>query len=60
MEVFLLKFENYALLVGYNETRQIELLEQNADKEIVSCLILEKGHYETTQKAGLLCFRESN
>ena len=36
MEAFLLKFENYALLADYDETRQIELLEQNADKEIVS------------------------
>ena len=45
MEAFLLKFENYTLLADYDETRQIELLEQNADKEIVSCLILEKGRY---------------
>ena len=45
MEAFLLKFENYALLAEYDETRQIELLEQNADKEIVMRLILEKGRY---------------
>ena len=45
MEAFLLKFENYALLADYDETWQIELLEQNADKEIVSRLILEKGRY---------------
>ena len=45
MEAFLLKFENYALLADYDDTRQIELLEQNTDKEIVSCLILEKGRY---------------
>ena len=45
MEVFLLKFENYTLLADYDETRQIELLEQNADKEIISRLILEKGCY---------------
>ena len=45
MDTFLLKFENYALLADYADTRQIELLEQNADKEIVSHLILEKGHY---------------
>ena len=45
MDVFLLKFENYALLADYDDTRQIELLKQNADKEIVSHLILEKGHY---------------
>ena len=45
MEAFLLKFENYALLVNYDDTRQIELLEQNVDKEIVSRLILEKGCY---------------
>ena len=45
MEAFLLKFENYALLADYDETRQIELLEQNADKDIVSRLILEKERY---------------
>ena len=45
MEAFLLKFENYALLADYDQTRQIELLEQNTDREIVSRLILEKGHY---------------
>ena len=45
MEAFLLKFENYALLADYDETRQIELLEQNADREIVLHLILEKGRY---------------
>ena len=45
MEAFLLKFENYTLLADYDETRQIELLEQNTDKEIVSRLILEKGCY---------------
>ena len=44
MEVFLLKFENYTL-ADYDETQQIELLQQNADKEIVSRLILEKGSY---------------
>ena len=38
MEAFLLKFKNYALLVDYNKARQIELLEQNADKEIVTLL----------------------
>ena len=45
MEAFLLKFENYALLTDYDKTRQIEQLEQNADKEIITCLILEKGRY---------------
>ena len=45
MEAFPLKFENYTLLADYDDTRQIELLEQNADKEIVSHLILEKEHY---------------
>ena len=45
MDAFLVKFEKYALLADYNDTRQIELLEQNTDKEIVSRLILEKGHY---------------
>ena len=45
MDAFLLKFENYALLADYDDTWQIELLEQNMDKEIVLRLILEKGHY---------------
>ena len=45
MEAFLLKFDNYALFADYDKTWQIDLLEQNADKEIVSHLILEKGHY---------------
>ena len=45
MEAFLLKFENYALLADYDETQQIELLEQNVDREIVLRLILEKGCY---------------
>ena len=45
MEVFLLKFENYTLLADYDKTRQIELLEQNTDREIVLRLILEKGCY---------------
>ena len=52
MDAFLLKFENYALLADYNDTQLIELLEQNADKEIVSHLILEKGCY-----ASLLLFK---
>ena len=50
MDMFLLKFENYALLADYNDTWQIELLEQNADKEIVSRLILEKGRYASLQQ----------
>ena len=45
MDVFLLKFKNYVLLADYDDTRLIELLEQNMDKEIVSRLILEKGRY---------------
>ena len=45
MEAFLSKFENYALLANYDKTRQIELPEQNADKEIISRLILERGCY---------------
>ena len=45
MDAFLLKFENYTLLADYDDTQQIELLEQNVDKEIVSRLILDKGHY---------------
>ena len=49
MDVFLLKFENYTLLADYDDTQQIELLEQNTDKEIVSRLILEKGHYTSVR-----------
>ena len=45
MEAFLLKFENYALLANYADVQLIELLEANADREIVSHLILEKGRY---------------
>ena len=45
MEVFLLKFENYALLANYEDVQLIELLEANTDRAIVSCLILEKGRY---------------
>ena len=45
MEAFLLKFENYALLANYEDVRLIELLEANADRAIVSRLILEKGRY---------------
>ena len=43
--MFLLKFENYALLADYEDVWLIELLEANADQAIVSCLILEKGIY---------------
>ena len=50
MDMFLLKFENYALLADYGDTQQIELLEQNADKEIVSHFILEKGHYASLRQ----------
>ena len=45
MGAFLLKFENYALLANYEDVRLIELLEANADRTIVSHLILEKGRY---------------
>ena len=45
MEVFLLKSKNYALLANYEDVRLIELLEANADRAIVSRLILEKGRY---------------
>ena len=45
MEVFLLKFENYALLANYEDVQLIELLEANTDRAIVSCLILKKGRY---------------
>ena len=45
MQAFLLKFENYALLANYEDVWLIELLETNADRAIVSHLILEKGRY---------------
>ena len=45
MEAFLLKFKNYTLLANYEDVRLIELLEANADRVIVSHLILEKGRY---------------
>ena len=45
MEVFLLKFENYALLANYEDVQLIELLEANTDHTIMSHLILEKGRY---------------
>ena len=45
IKVFLLKFKNYTLLADYNDTWQIELLEQNMDKDIVLHSILEKGCY---------------
>ena len=45
MEVFLLKFENYALLANYKDVWLIKLLEANADQVVVSWLILEKGRY---------------
>ena len=57
MNAFLLKFENYMLLVDYDDIWQIELLEQNANKDMH--LILEKGCYaslhwfkEDLQQAG--------
>ena len=43
MKGFLLKFENCALLADYNNQYLIELLEANANRSIMSCLILEKG-----------------
>ena len=50
MDAFLLKFENYTLLVDYNNEQLIELLETNTDKDIVMCLILEKGRYASLQQ----------
>ena len=44
MEVFVFKFENYALLGNYEDVWLIEL-EANTDQAIMFCLILEKGRY---------------
>ena len=50
MDIFLLKFENYTLLADYDDVGQIELLEQNVDKGIISHLILEKWRYTSLQQ----------
>lgn len=50
MDMFLLKFKNYTLLADYNDMQLIVLLEINADKDIISHVILENKRYTSLQK----------
>ena len=45
MDTFITRFDTFQALAEYSEDWLIELLEQNADRQIVERLILEKGHY---------------
>ena len=45
MNTFIIKFNTFQALAKYPEDWLIELLEQNADRQIIKRLILEKGHY---------------
>ena len=45
MDMFITRFEMFQTLAKYPENQLIELLEQNANWQIVKRLILEKGHY---------------
>ena len=45
MDTFITRFNTFQALAQYPEDRLIKLLEQNADRQIVERLILEKGHY---------------
>ena len=45
MDTFITRFDMFQALAQYPEDRLIELLEQNANQQIVERLILEKGHY---------------
>ena len=45
MNTFITKFNTFQALAKYPEDWLIELLEQNADQQIIKRLILEKGHY---------------
>ena len=45
MDTFITRFNMFQALAQYPEDRLIELLEQNANQQIVERLILEKGHY---------------
>ena len=47
MDTFLTRFNTFQALAQYPEDRLIELLEQNANRQIVERLILEKGCYTT-------------
>ena len=45
MDMFITRFNTFQALAQYPEDQLIELLEQNADRQIIKRLILEKGHY---------------
>ena len=45
MNTFITRFDMFQALAQYPEDWLIELLEQNANRQIVKRLILEKGHY---------------
>ena len=45
MNMFITRFNTFQALAQYPEDQLIELLEQNADQQIVERLILEKGCY---------------
>ena len=45
MDMFITRFDMFQALAQYPEDWLIELLEQNADWQIIKRLILEKGHY---------------
>ena len=45
--MFITRFDMFQALAQYPEDWLIELLEQNANQQIVERLILEKGHYTT-------------
>ena len=47
MDIFITRFDMFQALAQYPEDQLIELLEQNADQQIVKRLILEKGCYTT-------------
>ena len=47
MDTFITRFDTFQALAQYPEDWLIELLEQNANQQIVERLILEKGHYIT-------------
>ena len=47
MDTFITRFNTFQALAQYPEDQLIELLEQNANRQIIKRLILEKGHYTT-------------
>ena len=47
MDTFITGFDTFQALAQYPEDQLIELLEQNADQQIIKRLILEKGCYTT-------------